>query len=426
MDLGPPERTPLDETELLSQVSAVLLAPAAEGAERLRPALHLVEEAWPGLKLVLSLTDGQTVATVRPAPEDPSASGDLPLTRGGRVLGSLGWSAGPARPAPGPAGLRVLAALLAQEAELQRRYGGVPTLGNLVGSSGLMQEVFRLAELAAASSAPLLITGEPGVGKEVLSAAIHRRSAVRSGPFVVFNGAALPDTMIETELFGLPRRGGGRLNEARGGTLFVDEAGDLSADLLARLFRTAGDRRAPVRLLLSTSRGPSALGAWRPLQTLAVPPLRERGSDIVALADHFVSRFSLQTGKAIKRISTPTLEMLLAYPWPGNVRELETVLERAVLLSDDEVIHGYHLPPSLQTSMHSQTRMAGRLEDRLDSLEYEMIVDALKASRGNITQAARELGLTKRVLGLRLAKYELDYRPFRQGPLDLAGDPDWN
>jgi Nif-specific regulatory protein len=156
-----------------------------------------------------------------------------------------------------------------------------------------------------------------------------------------------------------------------------------------------------------------------------VPPLRDRGADIIALADHFTTQFSLKTGKTIMRISTPALEMLLTYPWPGNVRELESVMERAVLLSDDEVIHGYHLPPSLQSSVHTGTRMHGRLVDRLDSLEYEMLVEALKASRGNITQAGRELGLTKRVMGLRMAKFELDYRAFRQGPSsELASSDD--
>jgi len=191
-----------------------------------------------------------------------------------------------------------------------------------------------------------------------------------------------------------------------------------------------------LRLIASTSRSLERLiaeGKFRsdlyarlaafPIQ---VPPLRERGSDIIALADYFVTQFSLQTGKAIKRISTPTLEMLLTYPWPGNVRELENVMERAVLLSDDEVIHGYHLPPSLQSSVHSGTRMHGRLTDRLDSLEYEMLVEALKASQGNITQAARELGLTKRIMGLRLKKFELDYRTFRQAPPDLASDSSRN
>jgi Nif-specific regulatory protein len=176
--------------------------------------------------------------------------------------------------------------------------------------------------------------------------------------------------------------------------------------------------------LIASGRFRGDLYARLAASPIQIPPLRDRGSDIIALADYFVTQFSLQTGKDIKRISTPTLEMLLTYPWPGNVRELKSVIERAVLLSDDEVIHGFHLPPSLQSSVHSGTRMHGRLPDRLDSLEYEMLVEALKAAQGNVTQAARELGLTKRIMGLRLKKYELDYRVFRQAPADLASDSD--
>jgi Nif-specific regulatory protein len=284
----------------------------------------------------------------------------------------------------------------------------------------------------------VLLIGESGVGKERLAAVLHRRSALSQGPFVPFNGTALPESMVESELFGHPKGLGGRFAEALEGTLFLDEVGDLSPRVQMRLLRALEGGDPVPRLVASTSRNLEVLassGAFLPgLHTrlaafpIQVPPLRERGADIVALADYFTTQLSLKTGKSIMRISTPALEMLLTYPWPGNVRELESVMERAVLLSDDEVIHGYHLPPSLQSSVHSGTRMPGRLADRLDSLEYEMIVEALKTSRGNITQAARELGLTKRIMGLRMEKFELDYRAFRQapGPSDLASSDDSN
>ncbi len=294
----------------------------------------------------------------------------------------------------------------------------------MISSSGVMQEVFRLIEKAADSTMPVILLGEPGVGKERLAEALHRLSPVSEGPFVAFNGTALPEFMVEGELFGHPKGLGGSFEEARGGTLFLDEVGDLSEPVRERLFRALDSGAAPLRLVASSSRSADALIARWKAFPIQVPPLRDRGSDIIALADHFVTKFSLQTGIEVKRISTPALEMLLTYPWPGNVRELETVLERAVLLSDDEVIHGYHLPPSLQSSVHSGTRMHGRLADRLDSLEYEMLVEALKASQGNMTQAARELGLTKRVMGLRLKKFELDYRTFRKSSTDLASDTD--
>jgi Nif-specific regulatory protein len=146
---------------------------------------------------------------------------------------------------------------------------------------------------------------------------------------------------------------------------------------------------------------------------LVIPPLRERGNDIIALADSFVARFSEQMGIEVKRISTPAINMLSCYHWPGNVRELENVIERAVILAEDGVIHGYNLPPSLQTPIATEVAYAGGLEARLKAVEYEMIVEALKLHHGNTTEAATELGLTRRILGLRMASYKLNRRDYR-------------
>lgn len=146
---------------------------------------------------------------------------------------------------------------------------------------------------------------------------------------------------------------------------------------------------------------------------ITIPPLRERGSDIVTLADHFLTRYSRETGKEIKRISTPALNMLMSYQWPGNVRELENVIERAVILTEDGVIHGYNLPPSLQTPVLTGTVCKSGLEAKLDAVEYEMVVESLKTHYGNMTETARELGLSRRILGLRMKKYSLDFRTFR-------------
>jgi Nif-specific regulatory protein len=146
---------------------------------------------------------------------------------------------------------------------------------------------------------------------------------------------------------------------------------------------------------------------------ITIPPLRERGNDVVALADHFVSKFSREMGVDIQRISTPAINMLLSYHWPGNVRELENVVERAIILAEDGVIHGYNLPPSLQTPVVSESSVLGSLDAKLNAIEYEMIVDALKASHGNTTEAAIQLGLTRRILGLRLSKYKLNHKDFR-------------
>jgi len=439
------------EAAFLVQVGRMLQREEESFPSVLQQVLSLVEDLWPPLRATVTIAGGLALVTGKSEFPSGGPVTVVPIARGKRTLGTLSFevpSGDRSVPVPSVDLWDALALLIAQEAEV-RRLGGLtpPVPGGLVGSSGVMQEVFRLVERVAGTSTTVLLLGESGVGKELLAEAIHYRSQVARGPFVLFNGTALPESMVESELFGHAKGVGGRFEEAHGGTLFLDEVGDLSLPVQVRLLRVLEERAVGragssqsvavnLRLIASASRSLEKLiaeGKFRsdlyarlatfPIQ---VPPLRERGSDIIALADHFVTQFSLQTGKEIKRISTPTLEMLLTYPWPGNVRELENVMERAVLLSDDEVIHGYHLPPSLQSSVHSGTRMHGRLTDRLDSLEYEMLVEALKTSQGNITQAARELGLTKRIMGLRLKKFELDYRIFRQSGSDLASDSDSN
>jgi Nif-specific regulatory protein len=144
-----------------------------------------------------------------------------------------------------------------------------------------------------------------------------------------------------------------------------------------------------------------------------VPPLRERPDDIPLLADHFVEKYSVRHHKRIRRISTPAIDMMMAYHWPGNVRELENTIERAVLLSDEGVIHGRNLPPTLQTAEASGTGPHGGLLDAVSAFERDMILDALKSARGNRAEAARILGISERLMGLRVAKYEIDPRRFR-------------
>lgn len=429
----------VSETAFLTRATRLLQSEDESFPALLQRLLGALEETWPPLRASLSLSGGVVIVT---GLSEFPAGGDVtefPVTRGQKTLGNLVWEVPPgarSEPVPSTDLGQALAFLVAQEAEIRRLRGVSAAPSDLVGTSGVMQEVFRMIERGAGLAVPVLLIGESGVGKARLAAALHRKSSVSDGPFVTFNGTALPESMVESELFGHPRALGGRYEEAARGTLLLDEVGDLSLPVQARLVRVLEGSLRPPRLIATTSRDLQvrvAEGRFRPdllalLSTfpIQVPPLRERGADIIALADHFTTQFSRRTEKTIMRISTPALEMLLTYPWPGNVRELESVMERAVLLSDDEVIHGYHLPPSLQSSVHSGTRMPGRLADRLDSLEYEMLVEALKTSRGNITQAGRELGLTKRIMGLRMAKYELDYRTFRQGPEpdDLASSDD--
>ncbi len=248
---------------------------------------------------------------------------------------------------------------------------------DLIGNSKEMKEVFSHIFQVADSNATVLIHGETGTGKELVARAIHRNSPRAAGPFVEVNCAAMPDTLIESELFGHEKgaftgahqRRSGRFEEASGGTIFLDEVGELSALAQAKLLRVLQERqfqplgssrmvKVNVRIIAATNRNlelDSTSGKFRPdlyyrlnVFPIYMPPLRERGSDIILLADFFVEKYAGQLKKNIKRISTPAIDLLLAYHWPGNVRELENCIERATLLADGDTIESVHLPPSLQ------------------------------------------------------------------------------
>jgi Nif-specific regulatory protein len=313
---------------------------------------------------------------------------------------------------------------------------------NIIGNSKPMQEVYKLIEKVIRSKTTVLILGESGVGKELVASAIHYNSPNSSGPFVKFNCAALPESVIESELFGHEKGSftgasgmrKGRFEEANGGTVFLDEVGELTLPMQAKLLRVLQEKsfervggnatiKVDLRILAATNRDLADMvskGTFREdlyyrlnVFPITIPPLRDRGNDIVALADHFVLHFAKEMGVQIKRISTPALNMLACYHWPGNVRELENVLERAVLLAEEGVIHGYNLPPSMQTPVISEMPREGTLEAKLAAVEYEMIIEAIKLHHGNMTEAATQLGLTRRILGLRMNAYKINYKDYR-------------
>lgn len=314
---------------------------------------------------------------------------------------------------------------------------------NIVGNSKPMQEVFNLIEKVSRSRTTVLILGESGVGKERVAHAIHYNSPNSAEPFIIFNCAALPESIIESELFGHEKGSftgatalrKGRFEEANGGTIFLDEVGELSLPMQAKLLRVLQEKtfervggnvpiKVNLRIIAATNRDLPEMvanGEFREdlyyrlnVFPITIPPLRERGNDIIELADFIVAKFAEEMGIAIHRISTPAINMLLCYHWPGNVRELENIIARAMVLADDGVIHGYHLPPSLQPPVVSEvTGGMGSLDARLNAIEYEMIVEALKLHHGNTTEAAAQLGLTRRILGLRMAKYALNHKDYR-------------
>ena len=312
---------------------------------------------------------------------------------------------------------------------------------NIIGRSKAMQHVYDLIAQVARTDTTVLLRGESGVGKELVAQAIHYNSPRADGPFVKVSCAALPESIIESELFGhekgaftgATRQRPGRFERADGGTLFLDEVGDLSPATQVRLLRVLQEKefervggtepiRTDVRIIAATNRDlEDAIehGAFRQdlyyrlnVFPIHIPPLRERRTDVMLLADHFVEKHSKEHGKNVRRISTPAIDMLTSYHWPGNVRELENCIERAVLLSEDDVIHGHHLPPTLQTAEASGTVPPDDLEAVLDGVEREMILEALKSARGNMAKAARNLGITERVMGLRIKKHGIDAKRF--------------
>ncbi len=313
---------------------------------------------------------------------------------------------------------------------------------DMVGTSSVMQQMMTLIGKAAQSHVTVFILGESGVGKELVANAIHYNSERKDKPFIKFNCAALPESVIESELFGHERGAftgavmsrKGRFEMADGGTIFIDEIGEISPVVQTKLLRVIQEREVErlgsanpikinVRIITATNKNLEALmaaGKFREdlfyrlnVFPIMVPPLRERKTDIPLLTDYFIERYAREMNVAIKRISTPAIDMLMAYHWPGNVRELQNCIERAVLLSHDGVIRGYHLPPTLQSSIASGTVYQGTLEEAVSSLEKEIIVDALKESHGNVSLASQKLGLTERVMGLRLKKYDINYKAFR-------------
>jgi Nif-specific regulatory protein len=315
--------------------------------------------------------------------------------------------------------------------ELREKYD----LDNLIGNSGPMRQVFDLVAQVARSSAAVLLRGESGTGKELIANAIHYNSLRSKQPFVAVNCSAIPDTLIERKLFGhVAGKQDGHITEADGGTLYLDEIGDLPPATQAKLLHVIEKRefqdtdgtnvRINVRFVTSTSQdleAEIAAGRFREdlyyrlnMFPIFLPPLRERKADILLLAEHFLEKLERKHKKRVRRISTPAIDMLTAYHFPGNVRELENVIERAVIVCDSNVIHGHHLPPTLQTAEITGTVTRVTLASAVEAFERDLIQDTLKSTGGNVTKAAKLLDSTERILGYKVKKYGVDPRRYRR------------
>jgi Nif-specific regulatory protein len=327
--------------------------------------------------------------------------------------------------------------LTSENAQLRQELQQQHHFSNLVGSSGPMRQLYEEVGRVAATNTTVLIRGESGTGKELIAQAIHYHSPRAKKAFVKINCAALPETLVESELFGHERgaftgaqqRKKGRFELANGGTIFLDEIGELSPAMQVKLLRVLQERefervggtdpvRIDVRVIAATNRDlEKALTetAFREdlyyrlnVFPIFIPPLRARKADVLPLADHFAEKYAREHGKSIKRISTPAIDLLSSYHWPGNVRELENTIERAVLLADGEVIHGHHLPPTLQTADATGTLVSTSLGSAVELFERSLIEDALKSTRGNRSRAARLLSTTERVISYKIKKYGID------------------
>ena len=308
---------------------------------------------------------------------------------------------------------------------------------NIIGTSAAMRRVYEQVLQVSNSGTTVLIRGESGTGKELIAQAIHYNSPRRENTYINVNCAAIPDNLIESEFFGHEKgafsgaftQKKGRFELADKGTIFLDEIGDLSPMTQVKLLRVLQEKefdrvggtktiKVDVRIIAATNANLERLlkdGAFRDdlysrlnVFSINIPPLRDRKTDILLLADHFMLKYARQQNKSIRRISTPAIDMLMGYHWPGNVRELENCIERATLVCNDFVIHSFNLPPSLQTAESSDTIRHLSLKESVSAYEKELIQDILKSTKGNKAKAARMLSSTERILGYKIKRYQID------------------
>lgn len=312
---------------------------------------------------------------------------------------------------------------------------------NIIGNSKGIRDAFLKVHRVSKTNTTVLIRGESGTGKELIASAIHFGSSRANEKFVKVNCAALNENLLESELFGHEKGSFtgasalriGRIEEAEGGTLFLDEFGEISQSLQIKLLRFLQEKefqrvgsnvtiKADVRIIAATNRNlekaireslfRSDLYYRINVFPIFLPPLRERKEDILPLANHFITKFSRKLNKPIRRISTMAISMLMDYHWPGNIRELENCIEHAIIVCDNNVIHGYDLPATLQMPNSNEVKQIGNLRSRINSLERDTIIDALKHAHGNISIAAKELGYTSRMIRYRIERLKIDYKQY--------------
>jgi len=334
--------------------------------------------------------------------------------------------------------------LLNENSQLKQQLSEKYRIDTIVSSSSRMQEVLEMTKRVADSNATVLLRGESGTGKTLVAKAIHFNSKRAKNPFIAVNCSALPETLLESELFGHEKGAftgatslkKGRFEAAEGGTLFLDEIGELSLAIQVKLLNVVQDReiqrlgsstlrKCNVRLITATNKDLEkavAQGSFREdfyyrlnVFPIYIPPLRERRTDILLLAEYFLQKYNEENKKKVQRISTSAIDLLIQYHWPGNVRELQNCMERALLICDEDTIKSYHLPPTLQSSASVNEDNPLSFAASVENFERELIFDALKRFNGNQSKAAEFLDTSLRIINYKIHKYNIDTSQFKIG-----------
>ncbi len=331
---------------------------------------------------------------------------------------------------------------LKEEVKQLRLAARAPAGSELRGESPAIASVRRLVEDAAATGTTVLITGETGTGKEVVARAIHQASSRSGGPFIAINCAAMPETMLESELFGHVKGAftdahqarTGLMVQAGGGTLFLDEIGDMPPSLQPKLLRALQERtvrplganeeqHVDVRVIAATHRDLESAVEEKAFRSdlyfrinvlqISLPPLRARGGDVLQLAQHFLASFAARTGKAVEGIAPAAAEKLLVYDWPGNIRELQNCIERAVAVARTSLITPEDLPEKIRSYQRSHVLVASDDPSELvpmDEVERRYILRVMEAAGGNRTLAASILGFDRKTLYRKLQNYGVGHK----------------
>lgn len=332
--------------------------------------------------------------------------------------------------------------LYTENLKLKRELSEKNKINDIIGNSSRMQDVYEMIHRVVDSNATVLLRGESGTGKTLVAKALHYNGKRKSKPFVVVNCSALPETLLESELFGHEKgsftganeRKIGRFEQAEGGTLFLDEIGEISNSVQVKLLNVVQERSfqrlgsthqisCDVRLVAATNRDLEKAVAEKNFREdlyyrlnvfpIYMPPLRERRTDILLIAEFFLEKYARESGKNIRRISTSAIDMLIQYHWPGNVRELQNCIERAVIICDSDTIKGIHLPPTLQTAESSRKDNHYSLAVAVANFEKELIIEGLKRNNGNQTKTAKDLDTSLRIINYKIHQYAIDPKNYK-------------